>query len=102
MAPTLRTKTVNNQSGQASKTVDNQAREGPSTAPAINTPDTANSGKGAAAKAGKPNDDDNNDEVATAHNQEVIDRQQQQIRRVRQEIEYADNKRELEKLNARL
>ncbi|KAA6409463.1 MAG: hypothetical protein FRX48_07017 [Lasallia pustulata] len=67
-------KTVDNRSGEASKTVNDQ------TAPAIDTPDTANSGEGAAAKAGNSNDTDNNIEAATAHNQEVIDCQRQQIR----------------------
>ncbi|SLM38755.1 hypothetical protein LPUS_09079 [Lasallia pustulata] len=81
--------------GQASKTVDDQ------TAPAIDTPDTANGSKGAAAKAGNSNDTDDDVEAATAHNQEVIDRQQQQIRRVRQDIKYEENKQELERLNAR-
>ena len=99
MAPTLQSgqasKTVDNQSGQASKTVSDQ------TAPAIDTPDTANGGKGAAAKAGNSNDTDDNVEAATAHNQEVIDHQRQQIRRVRQDIEYEENERELERLNAR-
>ena len=99
MAPTLRSgqasKTVDNQSGQASKTVDDQ------TAPAIDIPDTANGGEGAAAKAGNSNDTDNNVKAATAHNQEVIDCQRQQIRRVRQDIKYEENKRELERLNAR-
>ena len=88
MAPTHR-------SGQASETVDDQ------TAPAIDTPDTANSGEGAAAKAGNSNDTDDDVEAATAHNQEVIDRQRQQIRRVRQDIKYEENERELERLNAR-
>ncbi|SLM37484.1 prolyl oligopeptidase [Lasallia pustulata] len=46
-----------------------------------NTPDTANGGEGAAAEAGNSNDTDDDVEAATAHNQEVIDRQQQQIRR---------------------
>ena len=81
MAPTLRSgqasETVDNRSGQASETVDDQ------TAPAIDTPDTANGGKGAAAKAGNSNDTDDN------------------IRRVRQDIEYEENERELERLNAR-
>ena len=99
MAPTLRSgqasETVDNRSGQASKTVDDQ------TAPAIDTPDTANGGEGAAAEAGNSNDTDDNVEAATAHNQEVIDRQRQQIRRVRQDIEYKENERELERLNAR-
>ena len=80
MAPTLQSgqasKNVNNRSGQADDTVDNQAGEGPSTAPPIDTPDTANGGKGAAAEAGNPNDTDEELEAATAHNQEVIDRQQ--------------------------
>ncbi|SLM34690.1 P-loop containing nucleoside triphosphate hydrolase [Lasallia pustulata] len=73
MAPTLRSgqasKTVDNRSSQASKTVDDQ------TAPAIDTPDTANGGEGAAAEAGNSNDTDDDVEAATAHNQEVIDRQ---------------------------
>ena len=62
MASTLR-------SGQASETVDDQ------TAPAIDTPDTANGGEGAAAEAGNSNDTDDDVEAATAHNQEVIDHQ---------------------------
>ncbi|KAA6406844.1 MAG: hypothetical protein FRX48_09342 [Lasallia pustulata] len=78
----------------ASKTVDNQ------TAPAIATLNTTNGGKGAAAEAGNSNDTNNDIEAATAHNQEVIDRQQRQIRRVRQDIEYEENKQELERLNA--
>ena len=106
MAPILRSgqasKNVDNQSGQNDNTVDDQAGEGPSTAPAIDTPDTANGGEGETIKAGKPNDTDNDEEAATAHNQEVIDRQRRQIQRVQQEIKYAENKRELEKLNARL
>ena len=68
---------------------------------AIDTLDTANGSEGAAAKAGNSNDTDNDIEAATAHNQEVIDRQQQQIRRVRQDIKYEENKQELERLNAR-
>ncbi|SLM33435.1 retrotransposon nucleocapsid protein [Lasallia pustulata] len=99
MAPTLQSgqasKTVDNQSGQASETVDDQ------TAPAIDTPDTANGGEGAAAKAGNSNDTNNNIEAATAHNQEVIEHQRRQIQYVRQDIKYKENKRELERLNAR-
>ena len=38
-------------------------------------------------------------EAATAHNQEVIERQQLQLRRVQQEIEYENNQRELRELN---
>ena len=99
MAPTHRSghasKTVDNCSGQASKTVDDQ------TAPAIDTPDTINSSKGAAAEASNSNDTDDDVEAATAHNQEVIDRQQQQIRCVRQDIEYKENKQGLERLNVR-
>ena len=95
MAPTL-------QSGQASKTANNQAGVGPSTIPVIDTPDTANGGDGEAAKAGNPNDTDKDLEASTAHKQEVIDRQQQQIWRVQQEIKYEENKWKLEKLNTRL
>ena len=69
MAPTL-------QSGQASETADNHAGVGPSTIPVIDTPDTVNGGDGKAVKAGNSNDTNNNVEAATAHNQEVIDRQQ--------------------------
>ena len=94
MAPTL-------QSGQASKTADNQSGVGLSTIPVIDTPDTANGGDGKAVKAGNSNDTDDDVEAATAHNQEVIDCQRQQIRRVRQDIKYEENKRELERLNAR-
>ena len=57
---------------------------------------------GEAVKADNPNDTDKEIEAFTAHNQEVIDCQQQQIRRVQQEIKYEENKQELEKLNARL
>ena len=73
MASTLR-------SGQASETADNHAGVGPSTIPVIDTPDTANGGDGKAVKAGNSNDTDDNVEAATAHNQEVIDRQRRQIR----------------------
>ena len=100
MAPTLRSgqasKTVDNRSGQASETVDDQ------TAPAIDTPDTANGAEGAAAEAGNSNDTDDDVEAATAHNQEVIDRQWQQIRHVQQEIKYKENEWELERLNSLL
>ena len=85
MAPTL-------QSCQTSKTADNHASVGPSTIPVIDTSDTANGGNGEAVKAGNSNDTDNNVEAATAYNQEVIDRQQQQIQCVRQEVEYEENK----------
>ncbi|SLM33361.1 Ribonuclease H-like domain [Lasallia pustulata] len=67
----------------------------------IDTPDTANGGEGAAAEAGNSNDTDDDIEAATAHNQEVIDCQRRQIRRVQQDIKYEENKRELERLNAR-
>ena len=69
MAPTL-------WSGQASKTADNHAGVGPSTIPVIDTPETANGGNGEAVKADNPNDTDKEIEASTAHNQEVIDRQQ--------------------------
>ena len=95
MAPTL-------WSSQASKTANNQAGVGPSTILVIDTPDTANGGNGEAVEAGNPNDTDKDLEAATAHNQEVIDRQQQQIQHVWQEIKYKENKRELEKPNAHL
>ena len=94
MAPTLR-------SGQMSKTADNHAGVSPSTIPVIDTPETVNGGDGEAVEADNPNDTDEEIEASTAHNQEVIDRQQRQIQRVRQEIKYEENKRELEKLNAR-
>ena len=75
---------------------------GPSTIPVIDTPDTANSGNSEAVEAGNPNDTNKDLEVATAHNQEVIDYQQQQIQHVQQEIKYEENKLELEKLNSHL
>ena len=68
MAPTL-------QSGQASKTADNHAGVGPSTVPVIDTPETANGGDSEAVKAGNINETDDDVEAATAHNQEVFDRQ---------------------------
>ena len=95
MAPML-------QSSQASKTADNYASVGPSTVPVIDIPETANSGNSEAVKADNPNDTDKEIEASTAHSQEVIDRQQQQIQCVQQEIKYKENKQELEKLNARL
>ena len=75
MAPTLR-------SGQASKTADNHAGVGPSTIPVIDTPETANGGDSEAVKADNSDNTDEEIEASTAHNQEVIDRQRQQIRRV--------------------
>ncbi|SLM35277.1 hypothetical protein LPUS_04446 [Lasallia pustulata] len=84
-----------------SETADNHAGVGPSTIPVIDTPETANGSNGEAVKAGNSNDTNNNVEAATAHNQEVIDRQRQQIRCVRQEIKYKENKQELKRLNAR-
>ncbi|SLM34496.1 hypothetical protein LPUS_03277 [Lasallia pustulata] len=74
--------------------------EGPSTIPVIDTSETANSGDGEAVEADNPNDTDKEIEASTAHNQEVIDCQLRQIRCIRQEIKYEENKRELEKLNA--
>ena len=88
------------QSGQTSKTADNHADVGPSTVPVIDTPETANNGNSEAVKADNPNDTNKEIKAFTAHNQEVIDRQQQQIQCVRQEIEYVENEQELEKLNA--
>ena len=41
-------------------------------------------------------------EAVTAHNQEVIEHQQLQLRRVQQEIEYEDNQRKLRELNLHL
>ena len=41
----------------------------------IDIPETANSSDGEAVKADNPNDTDKEIEAATAHNQEVIDRQ---------------------------
>ena len=75
MPPTL-------QSGQTSKTADNHTGVGPSTVPVIDTPETAIGGNGEAVKVDNPSDTDEEIEAATAHNQEVIDRQQRQIQRV--------------------
>ena len=69
MAPTL-------QSSQASKAANNHAGVGPLTIPVIDIPDTTNGGDGEDVKANNPNDTNKDVEAATAHNQEVIDRQQ--------------------------
>ena len=68
MAPML-------QSSQASKTADSHAGVGPSTIPVIDTPDTVNGGDGEAVKEGNSDNTNDNVEAATAHNQEVINRQ---------------------------
>ena len=97
MAPTL-------QSCQASETVDNQAEAGPSTSrstiPVINTltSDIIDDNSEHIA-AGNLNNTIEDLEAVTAHNQEVIERQQLQLQHVQQEIEFEDNKRELQELN---
>ncbi len=100
MAPTLRSR-------QASETVDNQAEAGPSTSrstlPVANTPTSGIvDDDDEHIAAGNPDDTIEDLEAVTAHNQEVIERQRLQLRRVRQEIEFEDNKRELQELNQRL
>ena len=79
MAPTLR-------SGQTSKTADNHAGVGPSTIPGIDTPETANNGDSEAVEADNPNDTRKEIEASTTHNQEVIDRQPQQIQYVHKKL----------------
>ena len=92
------------QSHQASETVNNQAEAGPSTSrstlPVTNTPTSGivdNDDEHIA--AGNPNNTIEDLEAVTAHNQEVIERQQLQLQRVQQEIEFENNKRELQELN---
>ena len=95
------------QSCQASKTVNNQAEAGPSTSrstlSAVDTPtsDIVNNDDEHIA-AGNPDDTIKDLEAVTAHNQEVIECQQLQLQCVQQEIEFEDNKRELQELNQRL
>ena len=100
MAPTL-------QSHQASETVNNQAEAGPltsrSTLPVINTPTSGIvDNNNEHITAGNPDDTIEDLEAVTAHNQEVIKCQQLQLQCVQQEIEFKDNKRELQKLNQHL
>ena len=95
------------QSHQASETVDNQAEAGPSTSrstlPVTNTPTSGIfDDDDEHIAAGNPNNTIEDLEAVTAHNQEVIKRQQLQLQRVRQEIEFEDNKRELQELNQHL
>ena len=97
MAPML-------QSCQASETVDNQAEAGPSTSrstlPVVNTSTSGivdNDDEHIA--AGNSDDTIEDLEAVTAHNQKVIECQQLQLQHVQQEIEFEDNKRELQKLN---
>ena len=95
------------QSCQASETVDNQAEAGPSTSrstlPVINTP-TSNivDDDNEHIAAGNPDNTIEDLKAVTAHNQEVIKCQQLQLQHIQQEIEFEDNKRELQELNQRL
>ena len=100
MAPTL-------QSRQASETVNNQAEAGPSTSrstlPVTNTPTSGIvDDDDEHITAGNPDDTIEDLEAVTAHNQEVIERQQLQLQHVQQESEFEDNKRELQELNQHL
>ena len=95
------------QSHQASETVDNQAEAGPSTSRStLSVTNTPTSGivddNNEHIAAGNLNNTIEDLKAVTAHNQEVIERQQLQLQCVQQEIEFEDNKRELQKLNQHL
>ena len=95
------------QSRQASETVNNQAQGGPltsrSTLQAAKTPTSDVTEDNNEHIDTDHSDNTINDlEAVTAHNQEVIERQQLQLWHIQQEIEYENNQRELRELNLHL